>query len=105
MEILRALFGGVETPTQGRSGDIKRFAVALISYCNDAGASVTSWYRTEKRNKAVGGVQNSRHMKGLAADVVYDQPLGREHRQTIARQYGLEILFEGSHDHVQLKRD
>ena len=30
---------------------------------------ITSGYRTRKRNKKVGGVANSSHLKGLAADI------------------------------------
>lgn len=66
-------------------------------------ASVTSWYRTEKRNKKVGGRPTSRHLKGLAVDVVYDEPLGRAHRQAIADKHGLILLHEKDHDHVTLK--
>lgn len=104
MEILRALFERVASATQGSPGDVKRFAWALIQYCDAANASVTSYYRTQKRNARVGGAQKSRHMRGLAADVVYDEPLGRAHRETIATQFGLELLHEGDHDHVQIKR-
>jgi len=64
---------------------------------------VTSWYRTEKRNKKVGGRPVSRHLKGMAVDVVYDEPLGKAHRHTIATQHGLVILHEGDHDHLTLK--
>lgn len=33
------------------------------------GANVTSWWRTPKKNREVGGVVNSRHLLGLAWDV------------------------------------
>jgi len=66
-------------------------------------ASITSWYRTEQRNKRVGGRPTSRHLKGLAVDVVYDERLGRAHRGAIAQKYGLVLLHESDHDHVTLK--
>lgn len=36
---------------------------------------ITSGYRGPKLNKAVGGAENSRHTKGLAADIVFLNPL------------------------------
>jgi len=33
---------------------------------------ITSGFRCEKHNKEIGGVENSAHLKGIAADVRYD---------------------------------
>ena len=96
------MFGGIARADLGAPGDIKRFALAITEYCAEANASITSWYRTPKRNKLVGGRPNSRHLKGLAADVVYDEALGKAHRTGIAKRYGLVILFEKTHDHITL---
>lgn len=103
MEILHRLFEGPEKPDQGSPSRIKRFALAVVAYCADAKASVTSWYRTERRNKRVGGRPTSRHLKGLAADVVYDEPLAKNYRQAVAERHGLVILHEKNHDHLTLK--
>lgn len=84
--------------------DHLEFADVLKSYCILMGASVTSWGRTEKHNRAVGGVANSRHLEWLAADVVYDAPLPLEKRQALARQAGLTLIVEGDHDHLMVPR-
>ncbi len=38
---------------------------------------ITSGFRTAEQNKAVGGVPNSAHLKGLAADILADTNLKR----------------------------
>lgn len=37
-----------------------------------SGIIVTSGYRTPEYNKKVGGASNSYHMKGIAADIIFD---------------------------------
>ena len=37
---------------------------------------ISSGYRCEKLNKAVGGVYNSQHLKGQAADICIDGDIG-----------------------------
>jgi len=38
---------------------------------------ITSGYRTARRNKKVGGVSNSSHLKGLASDIYCDNSRSR----------------------------
>ncbi len=76
------------------------FAEALYRYCLYTFGSVTSWTRTAKHNASVGGVPTSNHLRGLAADVVYDQPVDEEVAKTTAASCGLQILREGDHDHI-----
>lgn len=86
---------------------IGEFAERLVSYCAATGASVTSFYRTPKHNKAVGGNDTSYHLLGLAGDVKYDDefpPL--ERCRVIARRLGLYVHDERNtaapHDHIRV---
>lgn len=66
--------------------------------------SVTSWIRSRQRNAAVGGVADSRHLIGLAVDIVLDDPGAREHFIQTAKTVGLQVIDEGDHLHVQEPR-
>lgn len=66
--------------------------------------SVTSWLRSRKHNAAVGGVRDSRHLYGLAVDVVLDDPGERQFFITEATRFGLQVIDEGDHLHVQEPR-
>lgn len=78
-----------------------RFAAALIAFCYATRGSCTSWGRTAKRNLAVGGVASSYHRQWLGADVVYDDPVPVDEAQTLARRFGLKVVRESDHDHLQ----
>jgi len=66
--------------------------------------SVTSWIRSPNHNAALGGVPTSRHLMGLAVDVVFDNPADAPGFQEAALTLGLQVLFEGDHLHVQEPR-
>jgi len=66
--------------------------------------SVTSWIRSKSRNAAVGGAANSRHLLGLAVDVVLDDPGARVFFESHAKTLGLQVIDEGDHLHVQEPR-
>lgn len=83
---------------------VTEFADALRSYCGALRGSVTSWGRTLKHNKAVGGVPDSAHTLWKGADVVYDDPVALDVKSPIAARLGLMIIVEGDHDHIQEKR-
>ena len=75
----------------------------IVRYvCLTEGCSVTSWIRTPKRNKRVGGVPHSKHLSGLAVDLVPDS---RDWKPIIHafRIRGLKVLVENDHLHVQVK--
>lgn len=79
---------------------------ALVLYCLCTDGSVTSYLRTPKHNELVGGVPDSAHQIGLAADVVYDDltELPESKRLRMAERLGLELIIEGNHDHLQAPR-
>ena len=81
------------------------FADVLRAYCAATGGSITSWGRTPKRNKAVGGVDDSAHLLWTGADVVYDAGMAADPlRDRLALRLGLKLIHEGDHDHVQEQR-
>ena len=48
------------------------FPTVIIALAEQIPFSITSWIRTPKRNKLVGGVPDSKHLRGLAVDLVLD---------------------------------
>lgn len=80
------------------------FAASLIAYCYATRASVTSWGRTEKRNRLVGGHAESQHLQWLGADVAYDEIPAADFRQKVAARFGLMVVVESDHDHLQPRR-
>jgi hypothetical protein len=77
------------------------FHASLMAYCYATKASVTSYGRTTLRNMTVGGGDTSYHLQWLAADVVYDAPAVKATKDRIARRFGLEVVEESDHDHVE----
>lgn len=67
------------------------------------GARVTSGLRTPERNAAVGGVPNSRHLTGQAADLVPPpgMSMAQLEAETRRRMPGARVINEGDHVHVQ----
>ena len=48
------------------------FVCSIYELWDEFGFSVTSWFRSVKRNASVGGEDTSKHLRGLAVDVVPD---------------------------------
>ena len=66
--------------------------------------SITSWIRSPKRNKAVGGAAHSMHLVGLAVDIVLDDPKQNyDCIQMATRIGGLWMVDEGDHIHMHQK--
>lgn len=68
------------------------------------GASVTSWFRSDIHNAAVGGVAHSAHRFGLGIDLVFDAPRSPERDALFvedARRLGIKVIVEGDHLHLQ----
>jgi hypothetical protein len=81
--------------------EFPEFCEKVREYCHVTRGSVTSWIRTPLHNAAVGGVPQSLHILGLAADVVFDQPpLPEAMRREAASVLDLHLIVEGDHDHV-----
>ncbi len=77
------------------------FGSALIAYCFATRGSCSSWGRTQKRNGLVGGHSRSYHLVWLAADVVYDEKMDYDYRARLAARFGLKVVDETDHDHLQ----
>jgi len=90
---------GGEKQRKGMS--LELFCEVVMVYCSATGGSVTSWVRTVKHNKAVGGVKDSDHIYGRAVDVVYDEHVDAQRRKNIAEKHGLLLIIEADHDHLE----
>jgi hypothetical protein len=75
----------------------------VFMLCYKHNGSVTSWGRTKKHNKDVGGVQNSYHMLWISCDVVLDTMEKSEEFEKDSASLGLLALLEGDHYHLQPK--
>jgi hypothetical protein len=69
--------------------------------CARHGGSVTSWVRTPRHNKIVGGVENSYHLISMACDVVLDDMVQNPKFEADAKHLGLDPILEGDHYHLQ----
>jgi len=63
--------------------------------------SVISWIRSHKRNKAVHGHPISRHILGLAVDVILDNASDTEAFCKEVKRMGLKYKVYKTHIHVQ----
>ena len=77
------------------------FMSRVLELCEHFGASVTSYYRTPKHNRAVGGVPHSKHLTAEACDVVLDDPRQLTDAIAAARRAGLVAIPEADHLHLQ----
>jgi len=81
--------------------DAVEFAAVVLTLRTRFPFSVTSWGRTEARNKAVGGHPNSRHLTFEAVDVVLDDPKQKTECIAVAQRLGLKIADESNCLHLQ----
>jgi hypothetical protein len=81
--------------------DVEIFTKKITRLCLGFGASVTSWWRTVHHNSVVGGKTNSKHIVGLAVDVVLDPLEDRNDFLYSVHQKGLYYLIEKDHIHIQ----
>jgi len=64
--------------------------------------SVSSWFRSKRRNKYVGGVDDSMHLLGLAVDVFLDDKEDLQAFKQACWRLKLKCLDEGDHLHIQI---
>lgn len=62
------------------------------------GATVTSWFRSPRKNLEVGGAKNSLHLIGWAWDIAPDTDILTNR----VRRLGLQAIREGDHIHAQI---
>ena len=77
------------------------FMKRVFALCFKHQGSVTSWGRTEKHNKIVGGVDNSFHLLWTGCDVVLDDMIKNPAFEIDADYFGLKAILEGDHYHLQ----
>lgn len=82
-------------------GTIATFAEAVAEFAQKFGGSCTSWGRSVAHNATVGGVAGSPHTHWLGADLVYDTPFPLADREQAAKDLGLTLIAEATHDHLQ----
>ena len=78
------------------------FIAKLDRFLHTCPGSITSLYRTRKRNLLVGGAPNSFHCLGEAADVIYDDLdlLKSAASKAIEFFHGVEVDLRNLHLHV-----
>jgi len=79
------------------------FMWRVVILCSKWRGSVSSWGRTPKHNKDVGGVEKSIHLLWLGADVILDVMEKDPAFEKDCDLTGLEAIFEGDHYHLQPK--
>jgi hypothetical protein len=77
------------------------FANRVFALCFKHQGSLSSWGRTLKHNKDVGGVEDSYHMLWLGADVVLNVMEKNGKFESDAGELGLKAILEGDHYHLQ----
>jgi hypothetical protein len=78
------------------------FAAMVIHLCALYQCSVTSWIRTQERNRKVGGHQKSTHLVGFGADLVPDDMDAKPALVAAARLLGLDAVDESHHVHIEV---
>lgn len=73
----------------------------VFALCFKFHGSISSWGRTVKHNKDVGGVVNSYHLIWMGVDVVLDEMLVNPLFESDAKRIGLDAIWETDHYHLQ----
>ncbi|MBM4338993.1 MAG: hypothetical protein FJ110_05580 [Deltaproteobacteria bacterium] len=81
--------------------DFRNFIDGVMVLCAKYRGSVSSWGRTPKHNKEVGGVEGSYHLIWLGCDVVLDEMKKNPGFEKDAEQLNIRAIMEGDHYHLQ----
>ena len=81
--------------------DLFNYAAAVFALCFKHQGSISSWGRTAKHNKDVGGVPNSYHQLWLGCDVILDVMEKNLEFEKDAGDFCLKAILEGDHYHLQ----
>lgn len=79
------------------------FITICALVCAKHRGSVTSWGRTPKRNKEVGGHPKSTHMLWLGCDIIIDVMMKNTELEEDCDRLGLVAIYEKTHYHLQPK--
>lgn len=90
------------TDDQAR-GETALFARRILDLCREHACSITSWYRTPARNRAIGGASASLHLQGLAADLDPDDETTIPALVDAATVAGLYTRPHRTYCHVQAR--
>lgn len=82
---------------------ISEFLYLVLVICFKFDCSVTSWIRTKKHNRNIGGKKGSLHTLGLAVDIVLDNPDKREDLLEFCHENVLHYYIEPDHIHIQTR--
>lgn len=93
-----------QLPTDGISMALLLGLERLRSRIGDRPINITSGYRCPAHNRAVGGVWNSQHVKGTAADI-YVEGMGVRELANICKQIfdGVGTYVEDGFVHVDMR--
>lgn len=99
-----AAAGASSAPLPGPTGGLteETFASQLKSLV--PGAVISSGLRSAEHNKAVGGVDNSNHLTGQAADVVPPPGMSMEQLDASLKSQGFHTINEKDHVHVDFNK-
>jgi len=99
-EFVESLF---EDFGEGLKMDVLKFCALVITLRAKHQFSVTSWGRTVKHNKDVGGVEGSDHLMWVGMDVILEPMDKNLDFEKDSGKIGLTALFEKDHYHLQIK--
>ena len=77
------------------------FTDAILDLRGTFSFSITSWIRSEARNKKVGGAARSHHLDGTAVDLVLDDKTQAPALIAAAAALGINAIDEKDHLHLQ----
>ena len=83
--------------------DPREFLHVLFTIATISQSSITSTYRTPERNTHVGGHPESKHLYGLAGDLILNDKKREPLLIILVKYYGLKLVIEKDHYHIQVK--